>query len=158
MAKGKKKRYGVLLFDEPISIVDPHTGEVKQANRMLVPYGYKDSDFCKVYYHTVQKLADLPKSCQKVMDWCFENMDTENKVYILNQRKLAENVGLAYKTVRNAISNLLKQGFLKKLENGLYMVNPALACKVDNPKDLWIQFIDKETFEQFVENAVNGRL
>jgi len=156
MAKRKKKKYGIFLLDKPIHIPDPLTGEVRETNKVMIPYGYKDKDFCKVYYHTIQKLADLPKSCQKVMDWCFENMDTENKVYILNQKKVAENIGLAYKTVRNAISKLTKQGFLKKLENGLYMVNPALACKIDDNRDLLIQFVDKETFEQFVENAVKS--
>ena len=121
MAKRKKKKYGILVLDEPINIVDPLTGEVKQANRMLVPYGYKDSNFCKVYYHTVQKLADLPRSCQKVMDWCFKNMDTENKVYIPSQKELAEELGLAYITIRKATSQLIKQGFLKKINTSLYM-------------------------------------
>ncbi len=152
----KRKKFGVLLLDQPITITDPITGEVRETNRMLVPYGYKDEDFCKVYYHTIKKLADLPKSAQKVMDWCLENMDFENKVYILNQRKLADLLGIAYKTVRNAIYLLTKQGFLKKLENGLYMVNPSLACKVDDNRDLLIQFVDTETLEKFIEQMECG--
>jgi len=151
MAKRKRKKYGIFLLDEPIHIPDPLTGEVRETNRIMIPYGYKDENFCKVYYHTIQKLADLPKSCQKVMDWCFENMDSENKVYILNQRKIAKELGFTYGTVRNAISRLTKQGFLKKIENGLYMVNPSLACKVADNRDLLIQFVDSETFEEFVE-------
>jgi len=156
MAKRKKKKYGIFLLDKPIHIPDPLTGEVRETNKVMIPYGYKDKDFCKVYYHTIQRLADLPKSCQKVMDWCFESMDTENKVYILNQKEVADKLGFTYGTVRNAISKLTKQGFLKKLKNGLYMVNPALACKIDDNRDLLIQFVDEETFEQFVKNAVKS--
>jgi len=157
MANRKKhKKFGVFLLDEPITIADPLTGETREANRLLVPYGYKDSDFCKVYYHTIKKLADLPKSCQKVMDWCLMNMDFENKVYILNHKKLADELGLAYITVKKAVSRLMKSGFIRKLENGLYMVNPALACKVDDKRDLLIQFLDAKSFEEFV-NALEKK-
>ena len=152
MKKPKKsKKFAVVLLNNPIQIPDPLTGEVREANRLLVPYGYKDEDFCKVYYHTIKKLADLPKSCQKVLDWCLENMDFENKVYILNQRKLAEELNFKLQTIRNAISRLIKLNFLKKIENGLYMVNPSLACKVTDNRDLLIQFVDSETFEEFIE-------
>jgi len=153
----KSKRFRTLLLDKPISLTDPLTGEVREVNRLIVPYGYKDKDFCKVYYSTIRKLADLPKSAQKVMDWCLENMDFENKVYILNQKKLAQELGVTYGTIRNAISLLLKQGFLKKLENGLYMVNPALACKVPDNRDLLVQFVDSETFEEFIEAVTKGK-
>jgi len=153
----KSKRFRTLLLDEPISLTDPLTGEVKEVNRLIVPYGYKDKDFCKVYYSTIRKLADLPKSAQKVMDWCLENMDFENKVYIPNQEKLGKELGLAYITIRKAVSLLLKQGFLKKLGNGLYMVNPALACKVSDNRDLLVQFVDSETFEEFIEAVTKGK-
>jgi len=84
-------------------------------------------------------------------------MDFENKVYILNQKKLAQELGVTYGTIRNAISLLLKQGSLKKLENGLYMVNPALACKVPDNRDLLVQFVDSETFEEFIEAVTKGK-
>ena len=155
-AKSKGKRFVTLILDEPLHIPDPVTGEVREATRIVLPYGYKDNDFCKVYYGALKKLADLPKSAQRVLDWCLENMDTENKVYILNQRKLATEIGLAYGTVRNAITQLQRQGFLRKKENGLYMVNPHIACKVNDPRDLVVHFVDSETFEEFIESATRG--
>lgn len=145
MAKGKSRRFVSVVLDEPISIVDPLTGEVREATRIVVPYGYKDKDFCKVYHKTINKLTDLPKSCQKVFDWLLENMDTENKVYVLNQKKLAKELNLSYGTVRNAFYTLQKRGFISKLENSLYMVNPQLACKTADNRDLYIRFLNIES-------------
>ena len=152
-AKSKGKRFVTLILDEPLHIPDPVTGEVREATRIVLPYGYKDKDFCKVYYGALKKLADLPKSAQRVLDWCLENMNTENKVYIPNQKELGKKLGLAYITVRKAISLLAKQGFLKKVNTALYMVNPHIACKVSDPRDLVVHFVDSETFEEFVESA-----
>ena len=156
---GKGKFYTVVL-DQPLELTDPTTGELRTATRLVVPVDErKDKDFCKVYYNAVSKIAELPRSAQKVFDYLLENMDFENKVYVLNQRKLAEKLELAYKTVRNAFSLLQKRNFIKKLENGLYMVNPAIACKNRRGKDLLIQFVDSEEFEQYVKevgNAVKG--
>ena len=160
MAKGKDKRFVTMVLDEPISVVDPLTGEVREATRIIVPYGHKDKDFCKVYHKTINKLTDLPKSCQKVFDWLLENMDTENKVYLLNIKKLASTLNLAYGTVRNALSQLQKKGFIRKLENGLYMVNPQLACKTSDNRDLYIRFmnVESEEWEEFVNHFNNKQL
>jgi hypothetical protein len=151
MAKGK---FATFILEKPIEVVDPITGEIRRATRMIVPYGKKDKSFCKVYYRTIQKLTELPKSAQRVFDWLLENMDFENKVYVLNQKELATKLGLAYITVRKALNELKKRGFVKKLNNGLYMVNPQLACKTADNRDLYIQFIDadKLDIEEFIES------
>jgi len=160
MAKGKNKRFLTMVLNEPISVVDPLTGEVREATRIIVPYGHKDKDFCKVYHKTINKLTDLPKSCQKVFDWLLENMDTENKVYVLNLKKLAEALKLAHITVKKAMSTLQKRGFIRKLENGLYMVNPQLACKTSDNRDLYIRFmnIESEEWEEFVKSLDSKQL
>jgi len=157
MSKGKSKRFATLILDKPIEIADPITGEIRQATRIVVPYGYKDKNFCKVYYKAISKLTELPKSCQKVFDWLLEHMDFENKVYVPNLKELAEEVGLAYITVKKAFSLLQKQGFIKKVNTALYMINPNLACKVADNRDLLVQFVDSETFEEFIK-AVTGDL
>jgi len=149
MSKGK--RFATLVLDEPMEIADPITGEVRKITRMVVPYGHRDKDFCKVYYKTINKLAELPKSCQKVFDWMLEHMDFENKVYLLNQKKLAKELGFSYGTIRNAIHTLQKRNFIKKLENGLYMINPNLVCKVSDNRDILVQFVGTEDFEDFVK-------
>jgi hypothetical protein len=157
MTKGKRKYAYVDLPQLSVEVIDPRTGEVrKEVPRIRIPV-YKDQDFCKVYYKGLYKITDLPKSCQKVFDYCLENMDSENKVLILNQRRLADELGLKLQTIRNAISRLLKQGFLKRIENGLYQVNPVIACKVTNPSGIFIDFVDSEDFEQFVENATGDK-
>jgi predicted transcriptional regulator of viral defense system len=86
-------------------------------------------------------------------------MDYENKVLILNQKNLALELRLAYQTVRNAISKLIKKGFLKKLENGLYLVNPAIACKtsVSKKDGILIQFVKQEEFDEFIESVTKGK-
>jgi DNA-binding transcriptional regulator YhcF (GntR family) len=158
MAKGKSKRFATLVLDKPIEIVDPLTGEVREATRIVVPYGYKDKNFCKVYYHTIQRLTELPKSCQKVFDWLLKNMDFENKVYVPNLRELAETLGLAHITVKKAMSKLQKQGFVRKVNTALYMINPQLACKTADNRDLYIRFVnvEQEDYEEFIERAAKA--
>ena len=153
MSKGKSKgkRFTTLILDEPMQIADPITGEVRTITRMVVPYGYKDRDFCKVYYKTINKLTELPRSCQKVFDRMLEHMDFENKVYIPNQKELAKELGLAYITVRKAITELTKRGFIKKVNTALYMINPSLVCKVSDNRDILVQFVGAEDFEDFVK-------
>ena len=149
-SKAKGKRFATLVLDEPMEIADPITGELRRITRMIVPYGYKDKNFCKVYYKTINKLSELPKSCQKVFDWMLEHMDFENKVYIPNQRELSQEIGLAYVTVRKAITELMKRGFVRKVNTALYMVNPNLVCKVEDNRDILVQFVEAEDFEDFV--------
>jgi len=146
-----KQKFITVALSEPIEIVDEN-GVVQEVARFIVPIGEKDTDFCKVYNHFIDKLSDLSKSERKVFDWCLKNMDYENKVYILNQKKLASILNLSYGTVRKAISFLIRKGLLKKVENGLYLVNPAIACKttVDKRKNILIQFVDKEEYEEFI--------
>ena len=146
-----KQKFITVALPEPVEIVDEN-GVVQEVTRFIVPIGEKDTDFCKVYNHFIDKLSDLSKSERKVFDWCLKNMDYENKVYILNQKKLASTLNLSYGTVRNAVSSLTRKGLLKKIENGLYLVNPAIACKttVDKRKNILIQFVDKEEYEEFI--------
>jgi len=146
-----KRKFITVVLPEPAEIVDEN-GVVQEVARFIVPIGEKDTDFCKVYNHFIDKLSDLSRSERKVFDWCLKNMDYENKVYILNMRKLANKLGLAYQTVANSLSRLKKRGFLKKVENGLYLVNPAVACKttVDKKKNILIQFVDKAEYEDLI--------
>ena len=146
-----KRKFITVALPEPVEIVDEN-GVVQEVTRFIVPIGEKDTDFCKVYNHFIDKLSDLSRSERKVFDWCLKNMDYENKVYILNQKKLASILNLSYGTVRNAVSSLTRKGLLKKVENGLYLVNPAVACKttVDKRKNILIQFVDKEEYEEFI--------
>jgi len=148
-----KRKFITVALPEPVEIVDEN-GVVQEVTRFIVPIGEKDTDFCKVYNHFIDKLSDLSRSERKVFDWCLKNMDYENKVYILNQKKLASILNLSYGTVRNAVSSLTRKGLLKKVENGLYLVNPAVACKttVDKRKNILIQFVDKKEYEEFISN------
>ncbi len=147
----KRQKFITVALPEPVEIVDEN-GVVQEVARFIVPIGEKDSDFCKVYNHFIDKLSDLSKSERKVFDWCLKNMDYENKVYILNQRKLAYILDLSYGTVRNVISSLVRKGLLKKVDNGLYLVNPSIACKTtaDKRKSILIQFVEKEEYEEFI--------
>jgi len=156
MAKGKSKRFATFILDEPLEIADPVTGELRKVARLIVPYGYKDKDFCKVYHKTINRLAELPKSCQKVFDYLLERMDFENKVYVPSLKELAKEVGLAYGTVKNAFSHLQKVGFIRKVNTALYMVNPSLACKVSDKRDLLVQFVNSEDFEQYIKEVGNA--
>jgi len=153
-------KFYTIVLDQPLELTDPTTGELRTATRLVVPVDErKDKDFCKVYYNAVSKIAELPRSAQKVFDYLLEHMDFENRVYIPNQRELSDRIGLKLQTVRNAFSLLQKRNFVKKLGNGLYMVNPSIACKNKRGKDLLIQFVDSEEFEQYVRevgNAVKG--
>ena len=148
----RKKRFVTIALPSPVEVVNRETGEVYTVSQFIVPVGDKDSDFCKVYNRYISKISDLSRSERKVFDWCIANMDYENKVLILNLRKLALELRLAYGTVRNAISKLIKKGFLKKLENGLYLVNPAIACKtsVSKKDGILIQFVKEEEYEEFI--------
>jgi predicted transcriptional regulator of viral defense system len=86
-------------------------------------------------------------------------MDYENKVLILNKTKVSNKIGIAVKTLYNCLSSLTKKGFLKKLENGLYLVNPAIACKtsVSKKDGILIQFVKQEEFDEFIESVTKGK-
>jgi len=151
----RKKRFVTIALPTPVEIVNQQTGEVKEVSQFIVPVGDKDSDFCKVYNRYVSKISDLSKSERKVFDWCIANMDYENKVLILNLKNLATELRLAHQTVKNAVSKLKKKGFLKTLERGLYLVNPAIACKtsVSKKDGILIQFVKEEEYEEFINEV-----
>ena len=148
----KRYKTAFIPFDKPMEVPDPFTGELRRATGMLIPYSLKDKDFCKVYYKTLSKLADLPKSAQKVLDHFLIHMDFENKVVVPSLKELATELGLSYSTIRKSLMFLKKQGYIRMLGNGLYMVNPAIACKVDmeTAQDLYVRFVPEEEYEEFI--------
>ena len=151
----RKKRFVTIALPTPVEIVNQQTGEVKEVSQFIVPVGDKDSDFCKVYNRYISRISDLSRSERKVFDWCIANMDYENKVLILNKTKVSSEIGIALKTLYNCLSSLGKKGFLKKLENGLYLVNPAIACKtsVSKKDGILIQFVKEEEYEEFINRV-----
>jgi len=155
----RKKRFVTIALPSPVEVVNRETGEVYTVSQFIVPVGDKDSDFCKVYNRYISKISDLSRSERKVFDWCIANMDYENKVLILNKTKVSNKIGIAVKTLYNCLSSLTKKGFLKKLENGLYLVNPAIACKtsVSKKDGILIQFVKQEEFDEFIESVTKGK-
>lgn len=63
-----------------------------------------------------------------------ENTNQSNNIFIGTYRSVSEDVGVAYGTVATIMKKLQENNFIKKKQNGVYIVNPNIMMKGNDTK------------------------
>lgn len=109
--------------------IDAETGEVipMQLNQVED----RDFNFTKVWLRTfIEGLDGIANKRMKLAFWIIDNLNKENQ-FIGTFKKMAEETGLSEYTVIMTMRELQKGNppFLKKLQSGVYQVNPDILYK-----------------------------
>ena len=109
--------------------IDAETGEIipMQLNQVED----RDFNFTKVWLRTfIEGLDGIANKRMKLAFWIIDNLNKENQ-FIGTFKKMADETGLSEYTVIMTMRELQKGNppFLKKLQSGVYQVNPDILYK-----------------------------
>jgi hypothetical protein len=114
-------------------LIDPETKKLVEVSLNLTS-NETDFNFHKVWLEELTNLLELIGGQKlKVLNHILLSMDREN-TYISTVRGTSEKLNLSIETVTKAIKILKASGYLKMLQNGIYMVNPDLIIRGGSTK------------------------
>ena len=109
--------------------IDPETGELVPFQENAVEN--RDFNFHKIWLRMfVEELNKIANKKMKLAFWIIDHLDSENKL-VYTFRRMAEETGLSIDTVIKTMKELQNGNppFLKKLQSGVYIVNPDILYK-----------------------------
>lgn len=107
--------------------INAQTGEVEIFD--VTSIEERDANFHKVWMRDFIITLDLVGNKKtKVCMWLVENINAENQV-IGTFRSIAKASGTSVETVRQTFSVLKDADFLRRSQNGVYIVNPDIVFK-----------------------------
>jgi len=106
-------------------LVNPATGEIIDV--AIVNVETLDRDFHKVWLgNLLMSLEIIGNQKIKVCNWLLSNKNKEN-VVISSYQKISQETGISKRTVAETIRLLLKANFLRRMANGVYVINPDVV-------------------------------
>ncbi len=109
--------------------VDFKTGELAETEREIrVP---KEPDFIKLYLDDLVMLKDIPQWVSSILHGLLKRMNYQNEI-VLNvtiKKRIADDLGIAVRTIDNALVTFVKKKILSRVGLGVYQANPYLFGK-----------------------------
>ncbi|RZK38469.1 MAG: hypothetical protein EOO61_07940 [Hymenobacter sp.] len=116
-----------ILYEK--ELLDKQTGELLQTyTEAVVP---KEPDFIKLYLDDIGMLKNIPTWTNSVLFELLKLMSYKNQIVLNSTVKhdIASDLGIATKSVDNALGLLVKQGVLTRRGTGVYIASPMLFGK-----------------------------
>lgn len=109
-------------------LVNQKTGEVIPTITQYVKED-RDFNFTKVWLKLIiHSLDDISNQKTKLAYWIIDNLDRENKI-VATQRVMAKKAQVSLSTVQATMRVLQQADFLRMINSGAYMINPAMLFK-----------------------------
>lgn len=125
--------------------INEATGEVQEFD--VIEQTDKDFNFDKLWLgHILNSLDIIGNKKIKVLNWLLENKNSQNQI-LGTQREIAEKTKVSTPVVTETMGMLIDTNLLKKVRNGLYMLNPDVLFKGGNKQRLNILMKYKEISE-----------
>lgn len=115
-------------------LIDTDTGEsivVDQITKRI--YGTKN--FWKLYLMDFLMVLGIIDSKQlDVFIYVIENTNSSNNVFLGTYDKISKDVGVCRQTIARVMKKLQQNNFIKKIQNGAWLVNPNILMKGNDTK------------------------
>lgn len=116
------------------SFTDNETGEIILVDE-IAKRRYGSKQFWKCYLMDFLTILGILDSKQvDVFIYIVENTNQATNLFIGTLEKIAKDVGVSRPTVSRMMKKLQENGFVKKVQNGVYMVNPNILMKGNDHK------------------------
>lgn len=107
--------------------INSRTGEIEEFQ--VTNIEERDFDFAKVWMRNFILTLDLVGNQKtKLAMWIVDNLDRENRL-ICTFRRMSEETQISKSTVIDTMKILQDADFIRKLSNGVYVVNPDIIFK-----------------------------
>ena len=147
-----------LIGERQRRLVDVETGEQIDVNQITkIAYGQKN--FWKFYLMDFLSVLGIFESRQlDVLVYVLENTNQSNNLFIGTYRKIEKDTGISYKTIANIMKKLVDNNLMKKVQNGVYLINPEIMVKgSEHKKQMLISYYREDDVSQNT-NQIVGKL
>lgn len=127
------------------TLVDQDTGEIVHVDQITKRiYGTKQ--FWKVYLMDFLSILGIVDNKQlDVFIYIAENTNQSTNLFIGTYRTISKDVNVGLSTVTRIMKKLQENNFIKKKQNGVYLVNPNIMMKGnDNKRQMLLSYYEEE--------------
>ena len=122
--------------------INQETGDIKE---MVVvdKYVEQDFNFHKIWLSDLLSIIEIIGTKKlKIIKHILNKMNTKDNTVYFTQRGLSKELGLSLQTVNNTIKILVESNFMRKIQTGVYQINPDIIIKGSTGKrvNLLIQY------------------
>lgn len=134
-----------LIGQQRKRLKDLDTGEYIEVDQ-ITKRALGQKQFWKVYLiDFLQILGVLDSKQVDVLIYILEHTEASTNTYIGTYRKTADGCGAALETVRKVMRKLQDNGFMKKVQNGVYQISPLIMMKgSEHKKSLLLNYYEDE--------------
>lgn len=114
--------------------LDMETGEVIHVDQ-IAKRVYGTKQFWKVYLMDFLGVLGIIDNKQlDIFIYIAENTNQSNNMFIGTYKKIAKDVGVSAPTIAKLMKKLQENSFIKKVQNGVWLVNPDILMKGNDTK------------------------
>ena len=123
-----------LIGQQKRKLVDADTGELILVDQ-ITKRTYGTKNFWKCYLMDFLTVLGIIDSKQlDVFIYIVENTQQANNTFIGTYAKIAKDVGVCRQTIATIMKKLQENNFIKKIQNGVWFVNPNILMKGNDTK------------------------
>lgn len=123
-----------LIGEKKKELLDMENGEVILVDQ-ITKRSYGTKNFWKCYlmdFLTVLGIVDNKQL--DIFIYIVENTQQANNIFIGTYAKIAKDVGVCRQTIASIMKKLQENNFIKKVQNGVWLVNPNILMKGNDHK------------------------
>lgn len=134
-----------LVGERKRQIMDVETGEVMLVDQ-ITKRRYGTKNFWKCYLMDFLTILGIIDSRQvDVFVYIAENTSPSTNTFIGTYRKIAADVGCSTRTVTTIMKKLQENNFIKKVQNGVWLVNPNILMKgSDHKRQILLSYYESD--------------
>ncbi|MCM1235900.1 MAG: replication/maintenance protein RepL [Ruminococcus flavefaciens] len=126
-------------------LVDTQTGEiinVQQVTKRV--YGTKN--FWKIYLMDFMTVLGILDSKQvDILVYIMEHISAGTNTFIGTYKKISSDVGVSEPTIATVMKKLQKANFIRKVQNGVWAINPDMLMKGnDNKRQMLLSYYNEQ--------------
>ena len=134
-----------LIGQQKRTLIDQDTGEIVHVDQ-ITKRVYGTKNFWKMYLMDFLNILGIIDNRQlDVFIYIAENTNQSNNLFIGTYRSISKDVQVAYGTVATIMKKLQDNNFIKKMQNGVYQVNPNIMMKGnDTKRQILLSYYEEE--------------
>lgn len=152
-----------LIGQKKRELIDRETGEVIWVDQ-ITKRTYGTKNFWKCYlmdFLTVLGIIDNKQL--DIFVYIVENTNQSNNTFIGTYKKIAKDVGVSEPTIAKIMKKLQENNFIKRIQAGVYLVNPNILMKGnDTKRQILLSYyeseepVDQITFSRTKQKAIKS--
>lgn len=123
-----------LIGERKRELIDTQTGEVIHVDQ-ITKRAYGAKNFWKMYLMDFLSVLGIIDNKQlDIFIYIAENTNQSNNLFIGTYKQISKDVGVSEPTIAKLMKKLQENNFIKKKQNGVYLVNPNIMMKGNDTK------------------------